>query len=93
MDRFAALGIPIYIHNTDSFAIPTADVEKVRDLIGAGLGKLKLEASGHDVVVIRGNAYWLSDEYYRYTGMTHAKINAQPNIREFYLAQLSGITA
>jgi Zn/Cd-binding protein ZinT len=43
MDRFAALNIPVYIHNTDSFAIPTADVEKVRDLIGAGLGALKLE--------------------------------------------------
>jgi Zn/Cd-binding protein ZinT len=93
MDKFAALNVPVYIHNTDSFAIPTADVEKVRDMIGAGLGMLKLEQSGRNVVVLRGNAYWFSDQYYRYTGMTHAKINEQPNIREFYLAQLGGITA
>jgi hypothetical protein len=93
MDKFAALNIPVYIHNTDSFAIPTADVEKVRDLIGPALGALKLEQSGRDVVVLRGNAYYFSDEYYRYTGMTHAKINAQPSIRSFYLAQLNAMTA
>jgi hypothetical protein len=93
MDKFAALSIPMYIHDTDSFAIPTADVEKVRDLIGTGLGMLKLEESGRDVVVLRGNAYWFSDQYYRYTGMSHAKIDAMPCIRDFYLAQLSGITA
>jgi hypothetical protein len=93
MDKFAALNIPVYIHNTDLFAIPTADVEKVRDLIGTGLGALKLEQSGRNVVVLRGNAYWFSDQYYRYTGTTHAKINAQPCIREFYLAQLSNMNA
>jgi Zn/Cd-binding protein ZinT len=93
MDKFAAQHIPVYIHNTDSFAIPTADVEKVRNLIGTGLGFLKLEESGQNVVVLRGNAYYFSDEYYRFTGMTHAKINAQPSIREFYLAQLAAFKA
>jgi hypothetical protein len=93
MDKFAALNIPVYIHNTDSFAIPTADFEKVRNLIGTGLGALKLEESGHDVVVLRGNAYWFNDQYYRYTGMSHPKIDAMPCIRDFYLAQLAAFKA
>jgi hypothetical protein len=93
MDKFAALNIPVYIHNTDSFAIPTADVEKVRDLIGTELGAPKIENSGRDAVVLRSNAYWFSDEYYRYTDMTHAKIDAMPCIRDFYLAQLAAFKA
>jgi hypothetical protein len=42
-ELFTSLNIPVFLHNCDSFIIPTADVAKIADRITSALGALKIE--------------------------------------------------
>jgi hypothetical protein len=90
-ELFKSLGIPVFLHNTDSFMIPTVDVGKIAHLIGPQLGLLKLEQSSDEAIILRASQYYMSDSYFRFTGKPKTEIQAQPSIRQFYVDRLHSI--
>jgi hypothetical protein len=90
-ELFTSLGIPVYLHNTDSFMIPTADVAKIAHVIGTGLGLLKLEQTSDEAVIIRASQYYMSDSHYRFTGLPKSSIQSQTCIRQFFVDRLNSI--
>jgi hypothetical protein len=87
-ELFTSLNIPVFLHNCDSFIIPTADVAKIAHLITPALGMLKTEKQTAEAVIIRAQQYWLADNHFRFSGIPKQSIASQPNIRQWYVNRL-----
>jgi hypothetical protein len=82
------LNIPVYMSNTDSLMVPTADVPKLSHHIGDAMGLLKVEKTSNDVIVIRANLYYMSDAHYRSSGIPHKKIEETGDVMGWFAAKL-----
>jgi hypothetical protein len=77
-------GINVYMSNTDSVAIPTKDVHKFQRWLGPKLGQLHIEIESREAIIIRANCYYMSDDWFRFSGKSHDEIRATGDIRSFY---------
>jgi hypothetical protein len=87
-ELFTSLNIPVFLHNCDSFIIPTADVAKIAHRITTALGELKIERQSAEGIIIRAQQYYMSNNHYRYSGIPKERIAQMPDIRQWYLNRL-----
>jgi hypothetical protein len=83
MNRLFSLGEFVY-SDTDSLLVPSTNTDLYTPFIGDGLGELKVEAQGDDVVVIRAKQYYLNENWAR----NKPKNTPVGGLLDWYIAKL-----
>jgi hypothetical protein len=91
-DHCDTQGVDVYYSATDSLLIPSNKIDVLTDRIGPELGQLHIETSG-SAVIVRSGLYYLNDNHYRCSGISHEKVASMENIREYYVSLLDSVNA